>query len=121
MQRRFSGDAGEMQGRYRCCTRSAPPRCCRRASPISPLYLPYTSPIPPLYLRDAVEEPPLYLPYISPIPPLYLRDAVEEAVGVVEAAALQLDRVRGERLHAQQPEEHLLRVRVRARVRAGLG
>ena len=40
---------------------------------------------------------------------------------MVEAAALQLDRVRGERLHAQQPEEHLLRVRVRARVRAGLG
>ena len=94
-----------MQRRFRCCTRGAPPRCCRRASPIPPLYLPYTSPLSPLYLPCISPASPLYLP----ASPLYLRDAVEEAVGVVEAAALQLDRVRGEGLHAQQPEEHLLR------------
>ena len=39
---------------------------------VSPLYLPYTSPIPPLYLPYTSPISPLYLPYTSPISPLYL-------------------------------------------------
>ena len=39
---------------------------------MSPLYLPYISPMSPLYLPYVSPISPLYLPYVSPISPLYL-------------------------------------------------
>ena len=59
---------GQGQGEGEGSSRRAPPHCSRgrKAALISPLYLPYISPISPLYL-----------PYISPISPYQVAELGE--------------------------------------------
>ena len=96
-------------------------------SPISPQYLPYTSPIslsphispylliPPCRRRWRRRIPPLYLPYTSPIPPLCLPYTSPISPHISSYLLAVVDGVEG----AEQLERQRLGAEVRVRVREG--